>query len=71
MCHSHGSRFDITTGAVVNSLAADALGVYEAREQAGEIQVRVQSQSSAPRPARSDSMRDPILENNLGQAVRR
>ena len=40
MCQCHGSRFDITTGAVVNGPATEALTVYEAQEVNGEIQIR-------------------------------
>jgi nitrite reductase/ring-hydroxylating ferredoxin subunit len=41
MCQCHGSRFDITTGAVVNGPAAEALTVYEVQEVEGAVQVRV------------------------------
>lgn len=40
MCQCHGSRFDITTGAVINGPAIEALHVYEVREVDGHIQVR-------------------------------
>jgi 3-phenylpropionate/trans-cinnamate dioxygenase ferredoxin component len=40
MCQCHGSRFDITTGAVVNGPATEALGVYEVQEVDGNIQIR-------------------------------
>ena len=40
MCQCHGSRFDVTTGAVINGPATEALNVYEVREVAGSIQVR-------------------------------
>ena len=40
MCQCHGSRFDITTGAVVNGPATDALTTYEVREVEGSLQVR-------------------------------
>ena len=40
MCQCHGSRFDITSGAVTNGPATDALHVYEVQEVAGEVQVR-------------------------------
>jgi 3-phenylpropionate/trans-cinnamate dioxygenase ferredoxin component len=40
MCQCHGSRFDITTGAVVNGPATEALNVYEVEEVAGSIQIR-------------------------------
>ena len=40
MCQCHGSRFDITTGAVVGGPATDALTVYDVREVEDGIQVR-------------------------------
>jgi 3-phenylpropionate/trans-cinnamate dioxygenase ferredoxin component len=40
MCQCHGSRFDITTGAVVNGPATDALNVYEVQEVDSNIQIR-------------------------------
>ena len=40
ICQCHGSRFDITTGAVINGPATEALHVYEVQEVDGEIQVR-------------------------------
>ena len=40
MCQCHGSRFDITTGAVINGPATEALKVYEVEEVAGSIQIR-------------------------------
>ncbi len=40
MCQCHGSRFDITTGAVINGPATEPLHVYEVQEVDGEIQVR-------------------------------
>jgi 3-phenylpropionate/trans-cinnamate dioxygenase ferredoxin component len=40
MCQCHGSRFDITTGAVINGPATDALTVYEVQEVDGSIQIR-------------------------------
>jgi nitrite reductase/ring-hydroxylating ferredoxin subunit len=39
MCQCHGSRFDITTGAVVNGPATDALIVYEVKEVDGYVQI--------------------------------
>ena len=39
MCQCHGSRFDITTGAVVNGPATEALNRYEVQEVEGTIQV--------------------------------
>lgn len=41
MCQCHGSRFEVTTGAVVNGPATEALITYEAQEVDGEIRVRV------------------------------
>ena len=41
MCQCHGSRFDVTTGAVIGGPATRPLSVYEVREVAGSIQVRV------------------------------
>ena len=40
MCQCHGSRFDITTGAVINGPATRRLHVYEVQEIAGGIRVR-------------------------------
>jgi len=40
MCQCHGSRFSITTGAVINGPATEALHVYEVREVEGSIQIR-------------------------------
>jgi 3-phenylpropionate/trans-cinnamate dioxygenase ferredoxin component len=40
MCQCHGSRFDITTGAVINGPATKALNVYEVREAEGSIRIR-------------------------------
>jgi 3-phenylpropionate/trans-cinnamate dioxygenase ferredoxin subunit len=40
MCQCHGSRFDITTGAVVSGPATDALRVYEVQEVEDAVQVR-------------------------------
>ena len=40
MCQCHGSRFDITTGAVVNGPATEPLNVYAVQEVDGDIQVR-------------------------------
>jgi 3-phenylpropionate/trans-cinnamate dioxygenase ferredoxin component len=41
MCQCHGSRFDITTGAVVNGPAVDPIRVYEVQETDGDVQIRV------------------------------
>jgi 3-phenylpropionate/trans-cinnamate dioxygenase ferredoxin component len=40
MCQCHGSRFDITTGAVINGPATTALNVYEVQDAEGGIQIR-------------------------------
>jgi nitrite reductase/ring-hydroxylating ferredoxin subunit len=40
MCQCHGSRFDITSGAVINGPATKALTVYEVQEVAGAIQLQ-------------------------------
>jgi 3-phenylpropionate/trans-cinnamate dioxygenase ferredoxin component len=39
MCQCHGSRFDITTGAVVSGPATEPLSVYEVHEVDGEIRI--------------------------------
>jgi len=41
MCQCHGSRFDVTTGAVINGPASTALTMYEVQERDGGIQLRV------------------------------
>ena len=41
VCQCHGSRFDITTGAVINGPATWPLNVYEITEVDGSIQIRV------------------------------
>lgn len=40
MCQCHGSRFDITSGAVINGPATKALIVYEVQEVEGSIRIR-------------------------------
>jgi nitrite reductase/ring-hydroxylating ferredoxin subunit len=40
MCQCHGSRFDITTGAVINGPASNPLRVFEVREVEGSIRIR-------------------------------
>jgi 3-phenylpropionate/trans-cinnamate dioxygenase ferredoxin subunit len=40
MCQCHGSRFDVTTGAVISGPATAALKVYEVQDTDGGIQVR-------------------------------
>jgi 3-phenylpropionate/trans-cinnamate dioxygenase ferredoxin component len=40
-CPCHGSQFDVTTGDVVQGPAADPIDTFDAREEAGELQVSV------------------------------
>jgi 3-phenylpropionate/trans-cinnamate dioxygenase ferredoxin component len=40
MCQCHGSRFDITTGAVVNGPATRPLDLYDVQDADGSIRVR-------------------------------
>ena len=40
MCQCHGSRFDITTGAVINGPATKALNIYEVQETEGSVRIR-------------------------------
>ena len=40
MCQCHGSRFDITTGAVINGPATEALKIYEVQEVDGGVEIR-------------------------------
>ncbi len=40
MCQCHGSRFDVTTGAVVEGPATQPLRVYEVRDVDGHIEIR-------------------------------
>jgi 3-phenylpropionate/trans-cinnamate dioxygenase ferredoxin subunit len=40
MCQCHGSRFDITTGAVINGPATEPLNRYDVQEVEGSVQVR-------------------------------
>ena len=40
MCQCHGSRFDVTTGALINGPAMEPLNVYDVEEVDGEIQIR-------------------------------
>ena len=40
MCQCHGSRFDITTGAVVSGPATKPLTVYTAHEDDGRVQLQ-------------------------------
>ena len=41
MCQCHGSWFEITTGAVINGPATNALNLYEVQEVEGNIRIRV------------------------------
>lgn len=41
MCQCHGSRFDITTGAVINGPATAALRRYTVQEEEGAVRVQV------------------------------
>jgi nitrite reductase/ring-hydroxylating ferredoxin subunit len=41
MCQCHGSRFDVTTGAVINGPATQPLNGYFVREVDAEIQIHV------------------------------
>lgn len=40
MCQCHGSRFDITTGAVINGPATQPLNRYAVQEVDGNVQIR-------------------------------
>jgi 3-phenylpropionate/trans-cinnamate dioxygenase ferredoxin subunit len=40
MCQCHGSRFDVSTGAVVNGPATEPLTLYAVQEVDGDIQIR-------------------------------
>ncbi len=41
MCQCHGSRFDITTGAVISGPASEALTMYEVQEVEGRVRIRI------------------------------
>jgi 3-phenylpropionate/trans-cinnamate dioxygenase ferredoxin subunit len=41
MCQCHGSRFDITTGAVIAGPAPTPLHVYEVQQADGNIEIRL------------------------------
>jgi 3-phenylpropionate/trans-cinnamate dioxygenase ferredoxin subunit len=41
MCQCHGSRFDVTTGAVIRGPATDALKMYDVQEVGGSVRIRV------------------------------
>lgn len=40
MCQCHGSRFDITSGAVIKGPATKSLNVYEVQEDKGSVRIR-------------------------------
>jgi 3-phenylpropionate/trans-cinnamate dioxygenase ferredoxin subunit len=40
MCQCHGSRFDITSGAVISGPATRQLKLYEVQEVEGDVQLR-------------------------------
>jgi 3-phenylpropionate/trans-cinnamate dioxygenase ferredoxin component len=40
MCQCHGSRFDVTTGAVITGPATEPLHLYDITEADGEIRIR-------------------------------
>jgi 3-phenylpropionate/trans-cinnamate dioxygenase ferredoxin subunit len=40
LCQCHGSRFDITTSAVINGPATEPLNLYEVQEVDGSIRIR-------------------------------
>ena len=40
MCQCHGSRFDITTGAVISGPATEALRIYDVQQVDGSIRIR-------------------------------
>ena len=40
MCQCHGSRFDVTTGAVLNGPASEPLNGYLVQEVDGDVRVR-------------------------------
>jgi len=40
MCQCHGSRFDITSGAVINGPATKALTLYEVQEDEGSVRIQ-------------------------------
>jgi 3-phenylpropionate/trans-cinnamate dioxygenase ferredoxin component len=43
MCQCHGSRFDITTGAVVRGPATRSLNTHDVQEVDGEIRIRTET----------------------------
>jgi len=51
ICPCHGSEFDVRTGDVVTPPALDPLPIYEAREDAGTLFVRLAAPASTPAAA--------------------
>jgi 3-phenylpropionate/trans-cinnamate dioxygenase ferredoxin component len=47
MCQCHGSRFDVTTGAVLSGPATAPLRVYDVQEVDGEV--RIEAETAAAR----------------------
>ena len=41
MCQCHGSRFDISTGAIINGPATAALNLYTVHEKEGAVRIRL------------------------------
>jgi len=54
ICPCHGSEFDVRTGDVVTPPALDPLPIYEAREDAGTLFVRLAAPASTPAAAPGD-----------------
>ncbi|HTZ87096.1 MAG TPA: Rieske (2Fe-2S) protein [Solirubrobacteraceae bacterium] len=40
MCQCHGSRFDVTSGAVIDGPATEGLHTYEVRDVNGTVEIR-------------------------------
>jgi cytochrome P450/nitrite reductase/ring-hydroxylating ferredoxin subunit len=51
ICPCHGSEFDVRTGDVVTPPALDPLPIYEAREDAGKLFVRLAAPAAVREPA--------------------
>jgi len=49
MCQCHGSRFDVTTGAVINGPATRPLNMYDVQELDGLVQIRSVPSSATAR----------------------
>lgn len=58
VCQCHGSRFNITTGAIINGPAIQALKVYDVQEIEGSIQVRLHRGSESLKPPK-EQLGDP------------